>query len=371
MMQKNFYTLLFIGFLVGASILSCKKDEPTPMDPPQTKYEFDNTPYTLTYGSNMSNPDLPSDNPLTVAKVALGRRLFYENLLSGDGTMNCASCHVQADGFSDKNQFSTGIAGLQGGRQAMPVFNLAWHSNQFFWDGRADKLRDQAIKPIQDALEMNETMENVRTKLKASSIYPGLFTQAFEDGEINDKNIALALEAFMFTIVSTDSKYDQYQRGEASLTASEERGRELFFAEYNPSFPNLSGADCAHCHGGSNFENDNYMNNGLDEEANITDEGRSVVTGNQNDRGKFKVPSLRNVAATGPYMHDGRFTTLEEVVEHYNSGIKSSNSLDPALANTQTTGLMLDAQDKIDLVNFLKTLTDPTFLSNPKYTKPN
>ena len=364
--------VLLLGVLVLLAVaISCKKDEPTPVEDPVEPATFDDTPYSLVYGSNISDPDIPSDNPLTVAKVYLGKKLFYENLLSGDETMNCATCHVQKDGFSDKNQFSTGIEGQQGGRQAMSVFNLAWHSNQFFWDGRANKLRDQAIKPIQDPLEMNETMANVRSKLAGSAEYPDLFTEAFEDGLINDENIALALEAFMFSVVSSDSKYDQYQRGETTLTASEERGRVLFFAEYNPSFPDLSGADCAHCHGGSNFENDRYMNNGLDEEANITDEGRSVVTGNQADRGKFKVSSLRNIEVTAPYMHDGRFSTLEEVVEHYNSGIKTSNSLDPALAFTQTTGLMLDAQDKVDLVNFLKTLTDQTFLTNTEYADPN
>lgn len=371
-MSKYFNTILLALFLVFIGVISCKKDDPTPNgESPNSPVVFDDTPYDFTYGSNMSNPELPADNPLTIAKVALGRKLFYENLLSGDGTMNCASCHVQEDGFSDKNQFSTGIAGLQGGRQAMPVINLAWHSNQFFWDGRADKLRDQAIKPIQDPLEMNETMENVRAKLKASALYPDLFVQAFENGEISDTNIALALEAFMFSVVSSDSKYDRFLRGEATLTASEERGRELYFAEYNPAFPDLSGADCAHCHGGSNLENDEYMNNGLDDEASISDEGRSEVTGDPADRGKFKVFSLRNIAVTGPYMHDGRFTTLEEVVDHYNEGIQTSNSLDPALANTQSTGLMLDAQDKIDLVNFLKTFTDDTFLTNPAYSNPN
>jgi cytochrome c peroxidase len=175
----------------------------------------------------------------------------------------------------------------------------------------------------------------------------------------------------MHSIVSDNSKYDKYLRGEVTLTASEERGRVLYFAEYNPAFPNLSGADCQHCHGGSNFENDQYMNNGLDTDANMTDEGRKNATEDPMDKGKFKVSSLRNIAVTAPYMHDGRFKTLEEVVDHYNNGIQSSSTLDPALENTQATGLMLDAQDKTDLVNFLKTLTDDTFLNNPDYKKPN
>ena len=171
----------------------------------------------------------------------------------------------------------------------------------------------------------------------------------------------------MFSIVSDNSKYDRYLAGTATLTDSEERGRVLFFAEYNQFFPDISGADCAHCHAGNNFENDLYMNNGLDTDAQFIDFGRENATGNVNDRAKFKIPTLRNIEVTGPYMHDGRFTTLEEVIEHYNNGVQNSSTVDPALLGTTATGLMLDAQDKIDLVNFLKTLTDYTFLNNPEF----
>jgi cytochrome c peroxidase len=170
--------------------------------------------------------------------------------------------------------------------------------------------------------------------------------------------------------VSYDSKYDRYLAGTVELTESEERGRLLFETEYNPFFPDLSGADCVHCHGGSNFENDRYMNNGLDSDATMTDMGRENVTQNPADRGKFKVPSLRNIAVTQPYMHDGRFQTLEEVIDHYNTGIQESSSVDPAILNTKATGLGLTAQDKTDLINFLKTLTDETFLNNEAYKTP-
>jgi cytochrome c peroxidase len=363
---------LFICLLAtcGTLFFSCKKKNPVEPISEETAV-YDATLYNFTYSSTLSKPNLPNDNQLTNAKVELGRKLFYDKQLSGNNSMACAGCHNQNNGFSDSARFSTGIAGLKGGRQAMPIFNLAWHSNQFFWDGRANLLRDQALLPIQDILEMNEKLPNVVSKLKASPIYPNMFIRAFGTGEVNSLNISYALEAFMMTIISDDSKYDKFLRGETSLSASEERGRVLFFAEYNPSFPNITGGDCAHCHGGGNFENDRYMNNGLNEEGNITDEGRKNATQMQSDKGKFKVPSLRNIAVTGPYMHDGRFATLEQVIDHYNEGIKTSNSLDPALANTQSTGLMLDAQEKTDLVNFLKTLTDPTFLSNSKYSKPN
>jgi cytochrome c peroxidase len=370
-MKKANYTFLAL-LVLAITIVACKKEEPV-TDPGDSENiaAYDDSPYNLVYGSTMSNPTIPTDNPLTKTKVALGRALFYERSLSGDGTMACAGCHNLSLGFSDSAQFSTGIAGMQGGRQAMPIFNMAWHSNQFFWDGRANLLRDQSILPIQDPLEMNETLENVVSKLTARVEYRSMFNSAFGSQEITSVKISHALEAFMHSIVSDDSKYDKYLRGEVTLTASEERGRVLYFAEYNPAFPNLSGADCQHCHGGSNFENDQYMNNGLDTDANMTDEGRKNATEDPMDKGKFKVSSLRNIAVTAPYMHDGRFKTLEEVVDHYNNGIQSSSTLDPALENTQATGLMLDAQDKTDLVNFLKTLTDDTFLNNPDYKKPN
>ena len=174
----------------------------------------------------------------------------------------------------------------------------------------------------------------------------------------------------MMSIISNDSKFDQWQAGTATLTESEERGRLLFETEYNPFFPEFSGADCAHCHGVANFENDQYMNNGLDTVAEFTDMGREDATENAADRAKFKVPTLRNVAVTAPYMHDGRFQTLEEVVDHYNEGIKESSTADETVLNTKDTGLFLTAQDKVDLVNFLKTLTDETFLTNEEYRSP-
>lgn len=259
---------------------------------------------------------------------------------------------------------------MPGKRQAMAVFNMAWNEDGFFWDGRAPLLRNQALMPISDPLEMDESIQNVINKLSADKEYRDQFRRAFGDEPMSPTTISLALEQFMFSIVSVESKYDRFLRGEVTLTESEERGRELFFTEYNPFFPDESGADCAHCHSPKNFENDQFMNNGLDEEADIDDIGYEMVTGLASDRGKMKVTSLRNIEVTAPYMHDGRFQTLEEVVEHYNSGIKSSSTLDVTLANTQQTGLMLTAQDKADLVAFLKTLTDDVLLTDPAYANP-
>lgn len=346
-------------------IAACKKDEPDEV----YIVAIDETPFDLVYGS-LPAPDLPEDNPLTIQGVKLGRMIFYEPMLSKDGSQSCASCHRQPDGFSDTAQFSIGVEGMFGGRQAMPIFNMAWHSNEFFWDGRAHLLRDQSLMPIQDPLEMNETLDNVVAKLSASQTYKDQFTRAFGTETINPERISLAMEQFMNSIVSYNSKYDQYLAGEAELTESEDRGRILFETEYNPFFPDESGADCAHCHGGANFENDDYMNNGLDADADITDFGRENATEDPADRGKFKVPSLRNVAVTAPYMHDGRFQTLEQVVNHYNEEIKESSTVDPAILNTMDTGLFLTEEDKEDLVNFLHTLTDYDYLNNPDYSSP-
>lgn len=351
------------GWIISFFLLlsSCKKDEPKVV-------EYDDTPYSLKYQNNtLPIPNLPADNPLTNEKVKLGNRLFYDKMLSKDGTINCASCHVQKDGFSDLRTFSLGVNDAVGKRQAMAIFNMAWHENGFFWDGRAELLRHQSVLPIQDPLEMDSEMADVIAKLTLQEKYRDHFKRAFGDETINEERISLALEAFMLTIVSDDSKYDRYLSGLTNFTPSEERGMELFFGEYNPFFPETSGADCAHCHSGANFENDLYMNNGLDEDGEFTDRGREDVTDNPEDRGKFKVPSLRNIAVTGPYMHDGRFNTLEEVIAHYNSELKNSMTLDPALEMTMDTGLMLDETDIQDLINFLHTLTDHHFLDNIEY----
>lgn len=364
-MRRKIGTLVL---LTGVTILSsqgCKKD-----DVSSNTVEYDDTPYILNIG-DFEQPMISPDNPLTKEGVKLGRMLFYEKRLSKDGSQSCASCHRQEHAFSDTSRFSIGVEKLPGKRQAMGVFNMAWHNNEFFWDGRAHLLRDQALMPIQDPLEMNESLENVVAKLKADESYRNQFKRAFGSEEITSERMSWALEQFMNSIVSVDSKYDRYLRGEVELTESEERGRKLFFAEFNPGFPAESGADCAHCHTTLTFENDLYMNNGLDTDGNVKDIGREKVTSNPEDRAKFKVTSLRNIEVTPPYMHDGRFKTLMEVVNHYNSGIQPSATVAQELEYTRASGgLQLDAQDKAALVAFLKTLTDEVLLSNPEYSDP-
>jgi cytochrome c peroxidase len=296
--------------------------------------------------------------------------LFYEKMLSKNNTQACASCHLQQFAFNDTARFSIGVEGLKGKRHAMSVFNMAWNTNGFFWDGRSNLLRHQSLQPIQDALEMNETLSNVISKLQSSSTYPDQFKKAFGTSQIDTLLISKALEQFMNSIVSNNSKYDDYLAGKATLSAEEERGRFLFFTEYNPAFPNASGADCQHCHGGANFENDKYMNNGIDTDASITDIGRQKVTGMASDKAKFKVPSLRNIGITAPYMHDGRFKTLEEVVDHYNL-VKTSATLDGSFfQQLPNGGLQLTAADKAALVAFMHTLTDNKLTTDSRFSNP-
>ena len=323
------------------------------------------TPYHFTMSGIFPVPDLPRDNPLIEERVALGKALFTETALSHDGTLSCASCHASQSAFADPRRFSVGVRGQTGKRNAMPLLNLAWKTS-FFWDGRAPSLRAQALMPIQDHTEMDQSLTNVVAKLAATggtacstNDYPALFTAAFGSPYITAEKIGLALEQFVLTLTSFDSKFDRAMGGKAKLTADEQRGFELFMTEYEPRTGQY-GADCFHCHGGATFSTHGFANNGLD--AEFKDTGRYEVTKREADRGKFAVPSLRNVAVTAPYMHDGRFQTLEEVVEHYSSGVKRSTTLDPNLAKHPTGGLNLSAADKAALVAFLKSLADERYL---------
>lgn len=359
--MKNTYLTLFILALI---IVACNKKDP--VEEPAT---YDPTPYELEIG-DFPTPDLPLDNPLTIAGVQLGRMLFYEPMLSKDGSQACADCHKQEEVFSDMRQFSIGVEELPGKRQAMVVMNLAWHQNGMFWDGRAPKVRDQSLKPIQDPLEMNETLPNAVAKLSADKKYTDQFTRAFGDATITPERMSLAMEQFMLTMVSNNAKYDRYLRGEVTLTAAEERGRVIFFTEFDP-FGSSKGGECFHCHAGHNFTNDEFMNNGLDTEAEQQDSGRMNVTMDVADKAKFKTPSLRNIELSGPYMHDGRFTSLEQVIDHYDHGVKNSPNVEGLLHyNLDPGGLQMSPQDKADLVAFLKTLTDQEFLNNPDYKTP-
>lgn len=325
--------------------------------------EFQPTPYYLVVPSTLPPVDVPEDNPLTVEGVELGRMMFYEPLLSGDGTQSCSSCHQQATGFTDPEQFSTGIDGLQGGRNAMVAFNLAW-SPTLFWDGRASSLENQAFGPVVNPIEMHDDWVNVAEKLNAHPEYPNLFKKAFDIDEIDSSYVVKAIAQFERTLISGNSKWDKFARGEVLLTEEELRGWDLFNVE-GP----VDGADCFHCHTAPHFTDFTFHNNGLDEESNFTDLGLYEVTGNDYDKAKFKTPTLRNIEVTGPYMHDGRFSTIEEVIEHYNFGGHASTTIDPLMKNVGE-GLLLSETDKQALIAFLRTLTDQEFLNNPDFSNP-
>lgn len=306
----------------------------------------------LSIGKGFPQPKLAEDVILTKSRVELGRRLFTDGRLSRDGTISCASCHDAKTGLSDARRFSVGVEGRTGDRNAMPLFNLAWKES-FFWDGRAASLRQQALMPIVDHREMDESLENVVMKL---SDLEKEFAEAFGSPGVTAERIGLALEAFLMTLTSHDSKFDRAQRGEAKLSADEQRGFELFMMEREPRLGQM-GADCFHCHGGALFTDHAFRNNGL---VFGEDTGRHRVTGAALDKGTFATPSLRNIALTAPYMHDGRFTTLEQVLDHYSEGVQRTETLDPNLAKHPDGGLKLTAEEKRCVVAFLRTLTDET-----------
>lgn len=313
------------------------------------------TPYTLVIPQGLPPMNIPSNNPLTVEGVALGKRLFYDPILSANNTQSCASCHIQETGFSETTQYSTGIDGIEGNRNAMPLINLGWQT-KFFWDGGANGLESQVIGPITNPIEMHETMANVVAKLNAHAEYPDLFKAAFGSAEASSQNIMRAVAQFERTLISGNSKYDQYMRGETFLSSQELNGLSLF--------TDMEKGDCSHCHSlGSTFSDFEFRNTGLDSLP--VDEGRYLITLNSNDRGKFKTPSLRNVELTAPFMHDGRFQTLLECVQHYNTGFRYSANLDPNLSFA-VKGRMTQ-QEMEDLVAFMKTLTDEEFVNNPAF----
>lgn len=311
------------------------------------------TPFHFMMSSMFPIPDLPQDNPLIQERVTLGEKLFNDPSLSRDGSISCSSCHQAAFAFSDPRRFSTGVDGKMESRHTMPLFNLAWKSS-FFWDGRAPSIREQVWVPIQDAKEMDSTPAQVIAKVAASPAYPPLFAAAFGSPEVTREKIGLALENYVLTLTSYDAKFDRALRGQAKLSPAEQRGFQLFNTEYEPRNGQY-GADCFHCHGGPLFTDNQFHNNGLPLAADDT--GRYGITHNQADMGKFATPSLRNLTLSGPYMHDGRFTTLEQVVAHYDHGVVRSGTLDPNLAKHPEAGLGLSGPDQQAIVAFLKTLS--------------
>jgi cytochrome c peroxidase len=291
-------------------------------------------------------------NPVTIDGFKLGRKLFYDPLLSVDNTISCGSCHQQFVAFAhSEHQVSHGVGGQIGTRNAPGLWNLAWHED-FMWDGGIPHIESQPLGPIENPVEMGETIGNVIAKLEASADYPELFEAAFGSDTITTQRITQAIAQFQGLMISDNSKYDQAMRGEISFTPQEQYGLATFRSK------------CASCHPEPLFTDHGFHNNGLPPEPTIMDAGRMMITANPADSMKFKTPSLRNIAVTGPYMHDGRFTTLTQCLNHYSGGnMYQSATLDTALTN----GIPLTAVEKSDLIAFLGTLTDYTLIEDTKF----
>ena len=362
-MKKLAFVLAAVVFVLG----SCTKDDKPGGAPPAGP-----TPIAIPVPPYFQPMPVPVDNPFTVEGIELGRFLFYEERLSGNNTQSCSSCHAPGFGFTDHGQqFSTGIDGLQGDRNSMALINLAW-GNFFFWDGRSPTLEAQALEPVINPIEMHDTSPSAVAKLQADPGYVQLFNAAFGTSQIDSVLVAKALSQFMRSMVSGNSKYDKVLRGEAAFTVDEQQGFLLFQAEGGnpPDVPGgQGGADCFHCHttAGGMFTDGQFHNNGLD--SVFTDPGHGGITGNPQDMGRFKTPTLRNIALSAPYMHDGRFQTLEEVIDHYNSGGHPSATIDPFMKYT-TGGLQLTPLKKQQLLAFLNTLTDMDFENDPDFQDP-
>jgi cytochrome c peroxidase len=316
------------------------------------------------FSQKLIPPVITANNPLTQEGIALGKKLFFEKLLSGDNSQSCASCHNPQNAFSDSQQFSIGIDGKKGFRNAMPLFNLAWNFDELFnWDGSEFSLENQAFEPVRNPIEMHATWKNVAQKLQNHPEYPTLFKLAFGTSTIDSVLITKAIAQFERTLISGNSKFDRFLRGETSLTPEEENGFNVFMDEAK--------GDCFHCHGSNNnplWTDNLFHNNGLD--VNFTDLGLGAKTGDPKDNGKFKSPSIRNLAFTAPYMHDGRFATLEEVINHYSEGLRFSSTIDPLMKKVSQGGVQLSTKDKADLKAFLLALSDVEFINNPNFKNP-
>lgn len=370
---------LYFGFVLIAALLlsfSCAKEEPPPDGP---------TPYAIDIPMFFPTQlNIPADNPMTVEGIALGRMLFYDGRLSGrtdpDSLMSCATCHLQEHSFEcglDHPLFANGhphgLTGIPTPHAMMPLINLVWTSTGYLWNGFIEPSNpDPARRNLEDLVWMGIVAphemagDTTRTKALFQSVpgYPEMFHKAFGSETVTVKNMGRAIAQFVRTLISSDSKFDRYLRGEVQLSPSELNGYVLFMTE--------EGADCFHCHGGEGnplFTTNLYYNNGKD--SVFTDPlDRNHISLQPEDIGAYKAPTLRNLAFTAPYMHDGRFQSLDEVIEFYSSGLVSSPYVNPLMHHISTGGNRLTPAEKGDLKAFLLTLSDSSFVVNPAFSAP-
>lgn len=351
-MKQKFIALVF--FTTAFIVFFCGKDFLKPYPFPDL-YMFPPMPVAET-------------NPVTVEGANVGRHLFYDPILSADSTFSCSSCHKQEVAFSDApNQFSKGISGGFMKRNSMPLFNLAWYPS-LFWDGRAANVEEQVFHPVRTTDEMNMNWMDVEKRITKNKMYKKMFSEAFGDAKIDSLLISKAIAQFLRTLISYQSKYDRFLKAETKLTINEMKGFSLINDQMK--------GDCLHCHatdGNALGTTLKFSNNGLDSIVNakdFKDKGRGAITGNEKHNGKFMIPSLRNIALTAPYMHDGRFNTLEEVLDFYSTGVKRSANIDSKMEFVHQGGVKLSAEEKKQIIAFLHTMTDSVFISNPEFSNP-
>jgi cytochrome c peroxidase len=346
--RRNRFALLASGAaLLALTLTGCSPTQDVAQKP---KEEEPKGPvaYKISYplGLDPESANIPKDNPLTEEKIKLGKRLYFEKSLSVDGSIACASCHIPEKGFADPNQFSVGVGGKKGGRQAPTVINRLFSTKQF-WDGRAASLEEQALGPVQNPVEMAmPSMAVVKEKLSADPAYVAEFKAAFPpDGAITDTHIAQAIASFERTVLSGNSPYDRFIAGDKSaMSEAAQRGYQLF---KDPAKGN-----CETCHVGFNFTDENYNNIGIGMAAAKPDLGHYTISKLEGHKGAFKTPTLREIASSSPYMHDGSQKTLEEVVSFYDKGGHKNKWL-----STKIKPLKLSQQEESDLVEFLKALS--------------
>lgn len=339
-------SLIGILFLSGL-FTACEQEASLPAGSPYDFVAPDNFPppvYTF------------ANNPVTEKGFLLGKRLFFDPILSADNTVSCGSCHIQSLAFADVplHGVSVGINGLKGTRNAPALANLAFKP-EFFWDGGVTHLDFAPLNAIESEFEMGAKIEEIIAKLNAHTEYPALFHDAFSTEKVTTPYLLHALAQYMTRLISNQSSYDQYLAGKYTFDEQELHGLALFQDK------------CASCHDGILFTDYSYRNNGLDTLA--QDPGRARITAYEGDHGKFQVPSLRNVAVTAPYMHDARFRTLEEVLDHYSNGVADAKTLDPILKREDELGIPLEATEKQAIIAFLKTLTDREFLNDALFRR--
>ncbi len=335
----------------------------------QLQEYYKGQPYPFPELRHLPEMPLAAYNPVTIEGAELGRFLFYDPILSQDSSISCSSCHQQQFAFSDgPKRFSTGINGAKMKRNTMPLFNLAWYPS-LFWDGKSPSLEKQVFHPVSATDEMNLQWPIAEKRIQKSSFYPALFKKAFGDAvKIDSTTIAKAIAQFERTLLSYNSKYDQVLRREAFFTKDEYDG----FVLVNDQ----SMADCFHCHvtdAHALGTTARFSNNGLNpiyNSSDYNDKGKGAISGRSTENGLFRIPSLRNVALTAPYMHDGRFETLEEVLDFYSEGVNLSANVDSKMTRAHQGGVKLNAEEKRKIILFLNTLSDSVLITNPSYGNP-